>query len=120
MNDKYVVKFFKYVDRPMLLFLVEVDDFLVGFLVFFILMLGSILLGITVGGLIFIYMILGGLTSYFYYKYKQSKPTGYTLQFLYKLGYYHPCDFKVKPTSFTNKGDFKVVPTSLTKKFVGQ
>jgi len=115
----YIVRFYKYLDRPMLIFIIELDDLIIGFLIFALQMITCMLLNVVIGGFMFVFLIVSCLSVYFWRKYKKVKPNGYIFQLLYRVGLLHPTSL-FKQKSMRKKSKFKIVPLSITKKMYGQ
>ena len=106
----------RFIDRPRLIGIFEIDEFILGFAI----IAGIIALSLAfpkVGSLgVMITAIGSGLgAGYAYKKFKKSKPNGYTAHFLYKKGIYHPQDNKTAELKHPYLKKNRVVPYGFTK-----
>ncbi|MDD3465960.1 MAG: type IV conjugative transfer system protein TraL [Campylobacterales bacterium] len=123
MNNKaeeFSPKFFKHIDDPIMILFFEADDLFISFVVLWVLLVVSFVLGAKAGGVIFFYIVIAAFAGIYYHKFKNNKPSGYIFQFFYKKGVYHPLhsiEFQ-KYTKFSR--DYKVAPRPFSTKMKGQ
>ena len=101
MSAEFSEGFFpRYIDRPRLIGVFEMDEFLVVFGTIFILIFSSLAAPQLDSVIVMVGAIVAGLTSGMTYKkFKNNRPNGYTMQLLYKKGIWHP---ESSPSRFLN------------------
>ncbi|MDD3467143.1 MAG: type IV conjugative transfer system protein TraL [Campylobacterales bacterium] len=123
MNNKaeeFSPRFYRHIDDPIMILFFEIDDMAISFIILWLLLVISFVVGAKAGGVIFLYIGISLLAGAYYNRFKKNKPNGYIFQFLYKKGVYHPLHslgFK-KYTNYA--GDYKVAPRPFTKAMRGQ
>lgn len=117
--DEYNVKFFKYLDTPMMIVIFEADEFILGISVYLSLMLIATLLGIVLPGGVLLYAFMGMASMYAYIKYKKNKPNGYMFNKLYRLGIINARKFSYKRILSAKEKSFKVLPYGFLREFNG-
>ena len=106
----------RFIDRPRLIGIFEIDEFILGFAI----IAGIIALSLAfpkIGSLAVMLTAIGtGLGSgYAYKKFKTSKPNGYTAHYFYKKGIYHPQDKKTEEIKNPYLKKYRIVPYGFTK-----
>lgn len=106
----------RFIDRPRLIGVFEMDEFILGFGIIF----GIIALSLAfpkVGSLIVMLTAIGsGIgAGVAYKKFKRNRPNGYTAHLLYKKGIYHPQDNKTSILKYPYLKKTKTVPHGFTK-----
>lgn len=89
------VFFPRFIDRPRLIGIFEIDEFFLAFFIMIAILslsllfpeLGSLTVMLTA-------VIAGVMSAYLYSKFKKNRPDGYTLQKLYSSGFFSPTDNK--------------------------
>ena len=119
MSDKYGEGFFpRYIDRPRLIGVFEMDEFMVVFGLIAGIIAGSLAVPQVESLIVMVTAIITGLSSGIAYKkFKNGRPTGFTAHFLYKKGLYHP----VGPQSYISYPylkDNKGIPFGFTKELI--
>ncbi len=106
----------RFIDRPRLIGIFEIDEFLLGFGIIATIISLSLAFP-KIGSLgVMITAIGSGLgAGYSYKKFKKSKPNGFTAHFLYKKGIYHPQDNKAAELRHSYLKKNRVVPYGFTK-----
>ncbi|MEV9477567.1 type IV conjugative transfer system protein TraL [Aliarcobacter butzleri] len=117
--DGYNVRFFKYLDTPMMIFIFESDEFYIGMFVYLSTMIFAALFEIILPGGVFIYALFGLLSMFAYIKYKKTKPTGYLNGRLYRYGIINARTFNFKRVLTKKEKKFKVLPYGFLKEFRG-
>ena len=81
----------KFIDRPMLIGIFDMDEFFVAFCVMVLILVGSFLFP-DVGSLtVMLVSIASGLgLAVLYSKFKRNRPDGFTMQMLYRKGIFTP------------------------------
>ena len=81
----------KFIDRPTLIGIFEMDEFFVAFCVMVLILVGSFLFP-DVGSLtVMLVSIASGLgLAVLYSKFKRNRPDGFTMQMLYRKGIFTP------------------------------
>jgi hypothetical protein len=109
------INFFpRYIDRPRLIGIFEMDEFFV----FFGSVTGIIALSIAMPSLSSLQTMLGAITTggvnaVLYKRFKKNRPVGHTLHTFYKKGIWHPQDTKIPNKPYLKK--IRVVPYGFTK-----
>lgn len=85
----------RYIDRPRLIGIFEIDEFFIAFFTM-IAILSLSLLFPSLGSLsvMLVAVISGVMLAYFYSKFKKNRPDGYTIQKMYRSGFFSPTDNK--------------------------
>lgn len=85
----------RYIDRPRLIGIFEIDEFFLAFFVMVTILVISLAFP-DIGSLsVMLFAVFSGVgLAYLYSKFKRSRPDGYTLQKAYRSGLYHPRDNK--------------------------
>lgn len=114
------IPFPRYIDKPRLIGVFEVDEFALFFGIIVVMVAGSLAfpnLGSTsvmIGS-----MAIGGFSAYAYKKFKRNRPEGYTVQKLYRTGIFSPTDSKqayIKYPYLRKIG--RVIPYGFTKELL--
>lgn len=109
----------RYIDRPRLIGVFEMDEFLVVFGTIFILIFSSLAAPKLDSVIVMVGAIIAGLTSgMMYKKFKNNRPNGYTLQLLYKKGIWHPEGNPKKLISHPYLKNNHCVPFGFTKELI--
>ncbi|HIP33405.1 MAG TPA: type IV conjugative transfer system protein TraL [Bacteroidia bacterium] len=109
----------RYIDRPRLIGIFEVDEFMVVFGFIFVVIFGSLALPDLASGVVMPVSIIGGLVSGVIYKrFKRGRPNGYTMQLLYKKGIIHPEESPTKLVSHPYLKYNRCVPYGFTKELI--
>jgi len=106
----------RFIDRPRLIGIFEIDEFMLGFgIIAFIIALS--LAFPKIGSLaVMLTAISSGIgAGYAYKKFKKNRPNGYTAHFFYKKGIYHPQDNKVQEIKHPYLKNNRTVPYGFTK-----
>lgn len=108
----------RFIDRPRLLGVFEIDEAALTFGIIVVLIAGSLAVP-SVGSLevILTGVFLGGAAGYFYKKFKKNRANGYTWHQLYKIGAYHPTDNKIAVNSYPYLKNEKAVPYGFITEF---
>ncbi|WP_418181411.1 type IV conjugative transfer system protein TraL (plasmid) [Aliarcobacter lanthieri] len=117
--DGYNVRFFKHLDTPLMIFIFESDEFIVGMIVYLSTMILAAVLGIALPGGVFLYAILSLLSMLGYIKFKKTRPSGYMNGRLFKLGIIHVRSFGFKRFLTKKEKNFKVLPYGFLNEFRG-
>ena len=120
MQNRYPNGFFpRYIDRPRLIGIFEIDEFMVVFGIIFGVIFGSLAVPSLSSGVIMPIAIIGGMVGgFFYKKFKKNRPNGYTMQLLYKKGIWHPEESPTKLVSHPYLKDNRCVPYGFTKELI--
>jgi hypothetical protein len=118
-NNGFVTKFFQYLDTPLMIFIFEADEFILGVSVYMSLMIIFATLGIVIKGGVLIYALTAIITMYGYMRFKKNKPNGYTFQRLYKLGIFEPRFLGLLSINKKKQKAFKVLPYGFTTRLTG-
>ena len=118
--DKEVNVFPRFIDKPRLIGIFEMDEFFISFG----LMAGTLLLSLAVPSIdslvVMIAAITIGLTvGTLYKKFKANRPNGYTIQRLYRSGVFSPTDDKkglIKYSYLRRIG--RTIPYGFTRVFI--
>lgn len=120
MNNKdYKEGFFpRFVDRPRLIGMFEIDEAGATFAIVVVLIAASLATP-SIGSLevILAGLFLGGSFGYFYKKFKKNRANGYTFHKLYKIGAFHPTDNKMVMKKYPYLKKEKAIPYGFTKEF---
>ena len=114
----YENTFPRFIDKPRLIGIFEMDEFFVAFGVIVFLLGASLALPQLKSIYVMIFSISSGITSaYLYKKFKGNRPEGYTTQILYRKGILAPEDgIKVALISYKYLSKIgRVVPYGFTK-----
>jgi len=106
----------RFIDRPRLIGIFEIDEFMLGFGIIAGIITASLAFP-TVGSLPVMLTAIGsgGGTGYAYKKFKQNRPNGYTPHFFYRKGIYHPQDNKAAILKYPYLNKNRTVPFGFTK-----
>lgn len=92
MNSNF---FPRYIDRPRLIGIFEIDEFFLAFFIMVAILASSLLFPKFESLYVMLLAISFGLLSaVFYSKFKKNRPDGYTIQKLYRKGIFSPNDNK--------------------------
>ena len=106
----------RFIDKPRLIGIFEIDEFMLGFGVIALIIASSLVFPKLGSLVVMITAISSGLTAgYFYKKFKKNRPDGYTAHMLYRKGIYHPQDNKVYEIKFPYLKKHRTVPYGFTK-----
>lgn len=110
----------RFIDRPRLIGIFEIDEFFLAFFLMTAVLAASLLMP-SVGSLtvMFSAIILGVGAAVIYSKFKKNRPDGFTLQKLYRSGIYSPGDDKkalITKPYLRKMGN--VVPYGFTKELI--
>jgi|GEM_PF-3060307 len=112
-REEYNSRFFKYLDTPMMIFIFESDEFVIGMLIYIFSLLFGALTGLVLPGGVMTYSILSILGMYGYMKFKKNRPNGYIFGRLYRLGLYEARSINglnLKRILTKKEKKFKVLP----------
>jgi len=112
------IMFPRFLDKTRLIGILEIDEFFLAFSLM-VAILGLSLTMPQLGSLtVMITAIVIGISSAVgYKKFKKNRPTGYTWHKSYRLGMYHPLDFKINKIVNTSDENLLVVPFGFIKEF---
>jgi len=109
----------KYLDRPRLIGVFEIDEFIIIFGVIFVVIALSLATPSLGSGTVMPVAFFSGISlGLAYRKFKKNRPNGYTMQILYKVGLFHPEDNVAKLVSHPYLKNLKCVPFGFTKELV--
>ena len=109
----------RYIDRPRLIGIFEMDEFMVVFGFIFAVIFGSLAMPDLASGVVMPISIIGGLLAGVSYKrFKKGRPNGYTMQMLYKKGIFHPEESPTKLVSHPYLKNNKCIPYGFTKELI--
>lgn len=92
MNNNF---FPRYIDRPRLIGIFEMDEFFLAFFIMVAILASSLIFPNFESLYVMLLSISSGLLSAFFYsKFKKNRPDGYTIQKLYRKGLFSPSDNK--------------------------
>lgn len=117
--DEFNVRFFKYLDTPMMLIVFESDELFLGIAVYLSLMIIAAALGIVLPGGVLLYAMFAMFAMYGYMSYKKNKPNGYMINKLYRLGIINARKFSYKRILSKEEKKFKVLPYGFIREFRG-
>ncbi len=117
--DGYNVRFFKYLDTPMMLIVFEADELFLGIAVYISLMLFAAVIGVVLPGGVLMYAFFSILAMYGFMKYKKNKPNGYLMNKLYRFGIIDARKFSYKRLLSKEEKSFKVLPYGFMREFRG-
>jgi hypothetical protein len=108
----------RFIDRPRLIGVFEIDEFFLAFTVI-ALTIASSLVFPKIGSLpiMLTAIFLGGGSGYLYKKFKKHQSNGYTMHLMYKIGLYYPLDSKVITKKNRYLKENRVIPFGFTKEF---
>jgi type IV conjugative transfer system protein TraL len=120
MSDPLDEGFFpRYIDRPKLIGVFEIDEFMVAFGVIFFVITLSLAFPQIESLYVMVGSIVSGLSaSAAYKKFKKNRPNGYTAHAAYKKGIYHPQDNKALYLKYPYLKKYRVVPFGFTKELI--
>ncbi len=106
----------RFIDRPRLIGIFEIDEFILGFGIIFLIITASLAFP-KMGSLFVMLTAIGsGIgAGVAYKKFKRNRPNGYTAHLLYKKGIYHPQDNKAVLFKYPYLKNTKTVPHGFTK-----
>jgi len=106
----------RYIDKPKLVGVFEIDEFFLAFGILALIMAGSLMFP-KVGSLpvMLTALFTAGTAAYSYKKFKDNKPDGFTAHWAYKKGIYHPQDNKFAELSYPYLKKNRTVPYGFTK-----
>jgi hypothetical protein len=119
-NNKLPQGFFpRFIDRPRLIGIFEIDEFFLSFGIIFIIITASLAFP-NIGSLIVMLVsVTAGISAgVAYKKFKRNRPNGYTAHLLYKMGAYHPLDNKKAYFDYPYLRKNKAVPFGFTKELI--
>ena len=118
MNNETVIPFPRYIDRPKMIGIFEIDEVLVGLSSFMIVFLVGFFTGAQSAivmplGLVFLFA-----TSFMVKKYKKNYADNFLFHLIYKKGFYHPVlsDARLNKRLDIKNGS-KIIPTGYAKYF---
>ena len=117
--DGYNITFFKHLDTPPMLFIFESDEFIIGIVVYLSTMASATAMGIVLPGGVLAYALLGIGSMFGYIKYKKTKPNGFLVNRLYRIGILNARTFNYKRKLTKQEKSFKVLPYGFLKEFSG-
>ena len=123
MNEQEDFQYFfpRYIDRPRLIGIFEIDEFFLAFGTMFIMLAVSMAFPKISSLIVMITAISSGIgLAVLYSKFKKNMPDGYTLQKLYRLGIYTPgTDLKAVAIKYPYiKKLGKIIPYGFTKELI--
>lgn len=118
-RNKFTTKFFQHLDTPMMIFIFESDEFILGLFVYMFSLIVSAIMGIVISGGVLIYAVMAILSMYAYMRFKKNKPNGYTFQRLYRMGLMEPRSYGIKALMTKKQKSFKVLPYGFITKLTG-
>lgn len=94
-NQNFQYFFPRFIDRPRLIGIFEIDEFFLAFFLM-VLILATSLAFPKIGSLTVMVtaIVVGVGSAAFYSKFKKNRPDGFTIQKLYRAGIYSPGDDK--------------------------
>lgn len=119
-NDALKVPFPRYVDRPKMIGIFEIDEATIGLVP----MVFTILFGFINEYESSIMLILGFvlwiITGMIVHKFKKNNPNGFMHHYAYRIGYYHPIlsNSKIKLKRKDIKKGAKIIPTGIVRTFI--
>lgn len=116
-NQDFQYFFPRFIDRPRLIGIFEIDEFFLAFFIMVTILASSLAFPQIESLTVMVTAITTGVGSaVFYSKFKKNRPDGFTLQKLYRAGVYSPGDDKkalILNPHLRNMGN--VVPYGFTK-----
>lgn len=109
----------RFIDRPRLIGIFEIDEFMLFFGLLFFLIAASLAFPNLNSLVVIIGSVAIAVSSAFgYKKFKRNKPNGFTAHFLYKIGAYHPLDNKKAYFDYPYLKNHRVIPYGFTKELI--
>ena len=102
-----------------MLFIFESDEFIIGIVVYLSTMASATAMGIVLPGGVLAYAFLGIGSMFGYIKYKKTKPNGFLVNRLYRIGILNARTFNYKRKLTKQEKSFKVLPYGFLKEFSG-
>ncbi len=119
-NKAREVPFPKFVDRPKMIGIFEMDEAMVGLIP----MVSVVLIGFVKNYESSIVLILGlvlwVLTGFLVHKFKKNNPNGFMYHYIYRVGLYHPILSNPKLAILRKdiRKGAKIIPTGIVKIFI--
>lgn len=109
----------RYIDRPRLVGIFEMDEFMVVFGIILTVIFLSLAFPQVESLFVMLGAIISGLSSgVAYKKFKNNRPNGYTMQLLYKKGIWHPESSPSRYVTYPYLKNNKCVPFGFTKELI--
>jgi len=120
MNDALKVPFPRYVDRPKMIGIFEIDEAMIGLIPMVIIVLIGFLKGYESSIVLIIGFLLWIGTGFLVHKFKKNNPNGFMYHYIYRIGLYHPImsNAKIKLKRKDIRDGAKIIPTGIVKIFV--
>lgn len=119
MANQYQNFFPRYIDKPRLIGIFEMDEFILAFIIMVAILALSLIFP-KVGSLtvMLVAVASGLLSAVLYSRFKRNMPTGYAIQKMYRAGIFSPQDAKAAEIKYPYiKKLGRVIPYGFTKIF---
>jgi hypothetical protein len=118
-NSLGLVPFPRFLDKPRLIGVFEMDEFILFFAIIVSIIGGSFAFpSLGSGSVMFTAFAAGGFAAWGYKKFKRNRPDGYTFQKLYRSGLIAPDDMKQHRIKYPYLSRLRMIPYGFTKEFL--
>jgi len=120
MDENQIVKFPRYVDKPKMIGIFEMDEAVIGMIPMFITILYGLFNNSDSSLTLMLGFVLWFITGILVHKFKKNNPNGFMYHYAYRIGFYHPIKSnpKLKVTRKDIRDGRKIIPTGIVKVFI--
>lgn len=120
MDQGVRIAFPRYIDKPKMIGIFEMDEAMLGLVPLVVIMLIGFIKSYDSTIIMIIGFLLWFITGLVIHKFKENNPNGYMYHFFYRQGIYHPVMSNVKLQVMRKdiKDGSKIVPTGIVRVFV--
>lgn len=119
-NDSIKVPFPRYVDRPKMIGIFEIDEATIGLVPMVITVLFGFVNEYESSIMLILGFVLWIITGLLVHKFKKNNPNGFMFHYAYRVGYYHPIlsNQKLKLNRKDIRDGAKIIPTGIVRTFI--
>lgn len=120
MDDPIQVPFPRYIDRPKMIGIFEIDEAAVGLIPMVLTALYGFIKGYESSIMLALGFVLWIATGIIVHKFKANNPNGFVFHWFYRMGIYHPImsNAKIRLRRKDVRGGAKIIPTGIVRTFL--
>lgn len=120
MDEAIKVPFPRFIDRPKMIGIFEMDEAMIGIIPMILTILVGFIQGYESSIMLALGFVLWIISGILIHKFKENNPNGYIYHYFYRSGLYHPVYSNIKLQQFRKdiKEGAKIVPTGIVRTFI--
>lgn len=120
MDEAIKVPFPRFIDRPKMIGIFEIDEASIGFIPMIIIVMIGFINSYESSIMLILGFVAWIITGILIHKFKENNPNGYIYHYFYRAGLYHPVmsNIKIQQTRKDIKNGAKIIPTGIVRTFI--